>query len=51
MNKRRPELIYIVLLPLLLAAAGVLTFYTWETASRYEELGARDDVRVVHRQD
>jgi two-component system phosphate regulon sensor histidine kinase PhoR len=26
-------------LPLILAAAGVLSYYTWETASRFEELG------------
>jgi two-component system phosphate regulon sensor histidine kinase PhoR len=39
-QKRRPQLLYVVLLPLLVAAAGVLTYYTWETASRYEELGA-----------
>lgn len=45
MPKRRPELIYVVLLPLLIAAAGVLTYYTWETWSRYEELGASS---IVH---
>jgi two-component system phosphate regulon sensor histidine kinase PhoR len=38
-SKWRPALPYIVLMPLILAAAGVLSFYTWETASRYEELG------------
>jgi two-component system phosphate regulon sensor histidine kinase PhoR len=37
--KWRPELPYIVLLPLIIAAAGVLSYYTWETASRFEELG------------
>jgi two-component system phosphate regulon sensor histidine kinase PhoR len=35
----RPALPYIVLLPLIVAAAGVVSYYTWETASRYEELG------------
>ncbi|MEY4513221.1 MAG: hypothetical protein RLZZ450_5343 [Pseudomonadota bacterium] len=39
MLKRRPQFLYIVLLPLIIAAAGVLSYYTWETASRYEELG------------
>jgi two-component system phosphate regulon sensor histidine kinase PhoR len=29
-----------VLVPLIIAAAGVLTYYTWDTASRFEELGA-----------
>ncbi|MDB4976083.1 MAG: Phosphate regulon sensor protein PhoR [Myxococcaceae bacterium] len=47
MSKRRPELVYIILLPLLLAAAGVLTYYTWETASRYEELGASSLVHTT----
>jgi two-component system phosphate regulon sensor histidine kinase PhoR len=36
----RPELPYIVLLPLIVAAAGVLSYYTWDTVSRFEELGA-----------
>lgn len=40
MPRFRPELPYLVLSPLLIAAAGVLSYYTWETASRYEELGA-----------
>ncbi len=40
MPKWRPELPYIVLLPLIIAAAGVLSYYTWDTASRFEELGA-----------
>ena len=40
MPKWRPELPYIVLLPLIVAAAGVLSYYTWDTASRFEELGA-----------
>lgn len=40
MPKWRPELLYIVLLPLIIAAAGVLSYYTWDTASRFEELGA-----------
>lgn len=39
MLKRRPDLPYFVLLPMLVAAAGVLGYYTWETAVRYEELG------------
>ncbi len=40
MLKHRPELLlYVVLLPLILAAAGVLGYYTWEAATRYEELG------------
>jgi len=38
--KWRPDLPYLVLSPLLIAAAGVLSYYTWETATRYEELGA-----------
>jgi two-component system, OmpR family, phosphate regulon sensor histidine kinase PhoR len=38
--KRRPQFLYVILLPLILAAAGVLGYFTWETASRYEELGA-----------
>jgi two-component system, OmpR family, phosphate regulon sensor histidine kinase PhoR len=38
--KRRPELVYILIVPLVLAAAGVLGYFTWETATRYEELGA-----------
>ncbi len=46
MLKRRPELLlYTVLLPLILAAAAVLSYYTWETASRYEELG---EVSIAH---
>ncbi len=40
MQKWRPDLAYFVLSPLLIAAAGVLSYYTWETATRYEELGA-----------
>ncbi len=40
MPKWRPELPYIVLLPLIVAAAGILSYYTWDTASRFEELGA-----------
>ncbi len=40
MPKWRPDLPYFVLSPLLIAAAGVLSYYTWETATRYEELGA-----------
>jgi two-component system phosphate regulon sensor histidine kinase PhoR len=38
--RNRPDLPYFVLVPLLVAAAGVLGYYTWETATRYEELGA-----------
>jgi two-component system phosphate regulon sensor histidine kinase PhoR len=38
--KWRPELPFLVLVPLTIAAASVLTYYTWETASRFEELGA-----------
>jgi two-component system phosphate regulon sensor histidine kinase PhoR len=38
--KRRPQFLYVILLPLIIAAAGVLGYFTWETASRYEELGA-----------
>jgi two-component system, OmpR family, phosphate regulon sensor histidine kinase PhoR len=38
--KRRPQFLYVILLPLIVAAAGVLSYFTWETASRYEELGA-----------
>ncbi|HEX5658067.1 MAG TPA: histidine kinase dimerization/phospho-acceptor domain-containing protein, partial [Polyangiales bacterium] len=38
--KRRPQFLYVILLPLIVAAAGVLGYFTWETASRYEELGA-----------
>jgi two-component system phosphate regulon sensor histidine kinase PhoR len=38
--KWRPDLPYILLLPLIIAAAGVLSYYTWDTASRFEELGA-----------
>lgn len=38
-SKWRPALPYIVLLPLILAAAAVLSVYTWETATRFEELG------------
>ncbi len=40
MPKWRPDLPFLVLLPLLFAAAAVLSYYTWETATRYEELGA-----------
>ena len=40
MPKLRSEFLYLVLLPLIIAAAGVLGFYTWETASRYDKLGA-----------
>jgi two-component system phosphate regulon sensor histidine kinase PhoR len=40
MSKVRPDLAYAFLLPLILAAAAVLGYYTWETASRFEELGA-----------
>ena len=29
-----------ILVPLIVAAAGVLGYFTWETASQYEELGA-----------
>jgi two-component system phosphate regulon sensor histidine kinase PhoR len=32
--------LYVVLLPLIIAAAGVLSYYAWDTASRFEELGA-----------
>jgi two-component system phosphate regulon sensor histidine kinase PhoR len=39
-RKRQPQVLYVILLPLILAAAGVLSYFTWETASRYEELGA-----------
>ena len=39
MSSWRPALPFIVLLPLILAAAGVLSYYTWETATRFEELG------------
>jgi two-component system phosphate regulon sensor histidine kinase PhoR len=35
----RPALPFIVLLPLILAAAGVLSYFTWDTATRFEELG------------
>jgi two-component system, OmpR family, phosphate regulon sensor histidine kinase PhoR len=38
-RKGRPQFLYTILLPLIIAAAGVLSYYTWETASRYEELG------------
>jgi two-component system phosphate regulon sensor histidine kinase PhoR len=38
--RRRPQFLYVILLPLIIAAAGVLGFFTWETASRYDELGA-----------
>ncbi|HEX6245957.1 MAG TPA: HAMP domain-containing sensor histidine kinase [Polyangiales bacterium] len=38
--KWRPSLPFLVLVPLTIAAASVLTYYTWETASRFEELGA-----------
>ena len=38
--KWRPELPFLVLVPLIVAAAGVLSYYTWETATRFEELGA-----------
>ena len=40
MLKWRPELPFLVLVPLIVAAAGVLSYYTWETATRFEELGA-----------
>ena len=48
MLKPRPEFLYIVLLPLILAAAVVLSYYTWETASRYEELGAGTIAHSTH---
>jgi len=38
--KPRAGFLYLVLLPLIIAAAGVLSYYTWETASRFDELGA-----------
>jgi two-component system, OmpR family, phosphate regulon sensor histidine kinase PhoR len=38
--KLRADLAYVVLVPLIVAAAAVLGYYTWETASRFEELGA-----------
>jgi two-component system phosphate regulon sensor histidine kinase PhoR len=38
--KWRPELPFVVLVPLIVAAAGVLSYYTWDNASRLEELGA-----------
>jgi two-component system, OmpR family, phosphate regulon sensor histidine kinase PhoR len=38
--KWRPELPFVVLVPLIVAAAGVLSYYTWDNASRFEELGA-----------
>jgi two-component system phosphate regulon sensor histidine kinase PhoR len=38
--KWRPSLPFLVLVPLTIAAASVLSYYTWETASRFEELGA-----------
>jgi two-component system phosphate regulon sensor histidine kinase PhoR len=37
--KWRPALPFLVLVPLTIAAAGVLSYYTWENASRFEELG------------
>lgn len=40
MPKWRPELPFVVLVPLIVAAAGVLSYYTWDNASRFEELGA-----------
>ncbi|MET0341824.1 MAG: HAMP domain-containing sensor histidine kinase [Polyangiales bacterium] len=40
MPKLRAEFLYLLLLPLVIAAAGVLGYYTWETASRYDKLGA-----------
>jgi two-component system phosphate regulon sensor histidine kinase PhoR len=38
--KWRPELPFTVFVPLIVAAAGVLSYYTWDNASRSEELGA-----------
>ena len=40
MPKLRSEFLYLLLLPMVIAAAGVLGYYTWETASRYDKLGA-----------
>lgn len=40
MRAFRPQLAYFVLLPLIIGAAGVLIYYTWDTASRFAELGA-----------
>jgi two-component system, OmpR family, phosphate regulon sensor histidine kinase PhoR len=37
--KWRLALPFLVLVPLTIAAAGVLSYYTWENASRFEELG------------
>lgn len=41
MDRLRPQLTYVFLLPMLATAAAVLGYYTWETASQYEQLGKR----------
>lgn len=40
MLKQRPAFLYVLLVPLIVAAAAVLGYFTWETATQYEELGA-----------
>jgi len=45
--KRKGEILYILLVPLIVAAAGVLGYFTWETASQYEELGASSIAHIT----
>jgi two-component system phosphate regulon sensor histidine kinase PhoR len=45
--KLRAEFLYAALLPLIIGAAGVLSYYTWETATRYEKLGASSIAHIT----